>query len=79
MITVMRKVGIGETKFHAVLSSGLLPVGPVYAASVKKRYGFYTGLTARIEGSRENLDGDTLLSQAYEEVCYSLPLIIVAP
>ncbi|KAF5808460.1 putative F-box-like domain superfamily protein [Helianthus annuus] len=63
-----KALGIGETKFQAVLSSGLLPVGPVYAASVKKRYGFYTGLTARIEGSRENLDGDTLLSQAYEEI-----------
>ncbi|KAJ0579639.1 hypothetical protein HanHA300_Chr04g0120151 [Helianthus annuus] len=60
--------GIGEIKFHAVLSSGLQPFGPVYAASVKKRYSFYTGLTARIEGSRENLSGGTLLSQAYVEL-----------
>ncbi|KAJ0617593.1 putative F-box domain, FIST, C-domain, F-box-like domain superfamily protein [Helianthus annuus] len=62
--------GVGETQFHAVLSSGLSPVGPTYkAASVREKHGdSLTWLTARREGSRENIDGETVLNQVYDEL-----------
>ncbi|KAI3806969.1 hypothetical protein L1987_22889 [Smallanthus sonchifolius] len=61
---------IGETKFHAVLSSGLSPVGPTYkAASVREKHrDSLTWLTGRREGSRENIDGETILNQVYDEL-----------
>ncbi|KAJ0804312.1 hypothetical protein HanPI659440_Chr02g0036571 [Helianthus annuus] len=77
VIAVDRKKpsGIGETQFHAVLSSGLSPVGPTYkATSVIKRNMLTFTITARREGSRENIDGETILNQVYDEVCYSLSL-----
>ncbi|KAJ0638342.1 hypothetical protein HanHA300_Chr00c0136g0717091 [Helianthus annuus] len=69
--------GVGETQFHAILSSGLSPVGPTYkAASVREKHGdSLTWLTARREGSRENIDGETVLNQVYDEVCYSLSFV----
>ncbi|PWA98288.1 F-box domain, FIST C domain protein [Artemisia annua] len=62
--------GIGETQFHATLSSGLSSVGPTYkAASVReKNLDSVTWLTARIEGTNENIDGETILSQVYDEL-----------
>ncbi|MFS8013522.1 hypothetical protein Hanom_Chr14g01333911 [Helianthus anomalus] len=59
-----------ETQFHAVLSSGLVPVGSVYAASVKKSRRYSTELTER----SENLYGGRMFRQAYEEVCSILYL-----
>ncbi|KAK3002301.1 hypothetical protein RJ639_022073 [Escallonia herrerae] len=62
--------GIGETQFHVTLSTGLSPIGPTYkAASVREiRDECYTWLTARREGSRENLDGQTILDHIYGEI-----------
>ncbi|KAL8226058.1 hypothetical protein R6Q57_018615 [Mikania cordata] len=62
--------GLGETQFHAVLSSGLSPVGPTYKAGsvVEKHSDSMTWLTARREGSRENIDGETVLNQVYDEL-----------
>ncbi|GKA38742.1 F-box/LRR-repeat protein-like protein [Tanacetum coccineum] len=61
---------IGETQFHATLSGGLSPVGPTYkAASVReKNLQHVTWLTGRIEGTNENIDGETILNQVYDEV-----------
>ena len=52
-------------------------MGPTYkAASVReKNLDSVTWLTARIEGTNENIDGETILNQVYDEVGYSLPLI----
>ncbi|XP_071686437.1 F-box/LRR-repeat protein At5g63520 [Rutidosis leptorrhynchoides] len=60
----------GETHFHAILSNGLSPIGPKYkAASVReKNNDSVTWLTARREGSRENIDGETVLNQVYDDL-----------
>nr|XP_043637467.1 F-box/LRR-repeat protein At5g63520 isoform X2 [Erigeron canadensis] len=65
-----RSPGTGQTQFHAILSSGLSPIGPTYkAASVREKpHDSLTWLTARRDGSRENLDGETILSQVYDEL-----------
>ncbi|MFS7951192.1 putative F-box domain-containing protein [Helianthus anomalus] len=62
--------GIGEIQFDAVISNGLLTVGDAYkVASVKEgRYESLSLLTARREGSREILDGETIKNQIYEEL-----------
>lgn len=53
-------------------------MGPTYkAASVREKHrDSMTWLTARREGLRENIDGETILNQVYDEVCSnsSLPL-----
>ncbi|KAJ0785341.1 hypothetical protein HanOQP8_Chr02g0042021 [Helianthus annuus] len=67
--------GIGETQFHAVLSSGLSPVGPTYTTSVIEKTGVFTDIAARREGSVDNIDGETLLNQVKDEVCYSFSLV----
>ncbi|KAJ0785386.1 hypothetical protein HanOQP8_Chr02g0042521 [Helianthus annuus] len=67
--------GIGETQFHAVLSSGLSPVGPTYTTSVIERTGFTTDIAARREGSVENINVETILNQVDDEVCYSFSLV----
>ncbi|XP_076918977.1 F-box/LRR-repeat protein At5g63520-like [Bidens hawaiensis] len=58
--------GIGETHFHAVMSSGLLSVGPAYEVASVKKDGHCTFLTARREGSDESLSGYAILNQADE-------------
>ncbi|KAK1413277.1 hypothetical protein QVD17_35048 [Tagetes erecta] len=65
-----KPIGIGKTQFHAVLSSGLSPIGPTYkAASVReKHHESMTWITGRREGTRENLDGETILNQVYDEL-----------
>ncbi|XP_076939447.1 F-box/LRR-repeat protein At5g63520-like [Bidens hawaiensis] len=65
-----KRPGVGKTQFHAILSSGLSPVGPTYkAASVREKHGeSLTWLTARRDGSRENIDGETVLNQVYDEL-----------
>ncbi|XP_076884000.1 F-box/LRR-repeat protein At5g63520-like [Bidens hawaiensis] len=60
--------GIGEIKFHTALSSGLLPVGTVYTASILEQYKGVTDLTARREGSAENLFAGGVFRQEYEEL-----------
>ncbi|KAJ0776099.1 putative F-box domain, FIST domain, F-box-like domain superfamily protein [Helianthus annuus] len=60
--------GIGETQFHAVLSSGLSPVGPTYTTSVIEKTGVFTDIAARREGSVDNIDGETLLNQVKDEL-----------
>ncbi|KAJ0613824.1 hypothetical protein HanIR_Chr02g0055651 [Helianthus annuus] len=65
--------GIGETQFHAILSSGLSPVGPTYkATSVIEKDDYETWIAARREGSDENIDGETILNRVYDEVCMLL-------
>ncbi|KAL7616345.1 F-box/LRR-repeat protein At5g63520 [Lactuca sativa] len=65
-----KRHGTVETHFNAVLSSGLSPVGPTYkAASVREKHrDSMTWLTARREGLRENIDGETILNQVYDEL-----------
>ncbi|KAI3684421.1 hypothetical protein L6452_33645 [Arctium lappa] len=62
--------GTVETQFKAVLSTGLSPVGPTYkAASVREKHReSLTWLTARREGFRENIDGETIMNQVYDEL-----------
>ncbi|KAM0066325.1 putative F-box domain-containing protein [Helianthus debilis subsp. tardiflorus] len=61
--------GVGETQFHTVLSSALLPVGPTcQVTSIKEIATLKTKLTARREGSYENLDVLALLNQVNEEL-----------
>ncbi|KVH98118.1 F-box domain, cyclin-like protein [Cynara cardunculus var. scolymus] len=63
-------LGTGETQFKAVLSTGLSPVGPTYkAASVREKHrDSLTWITARREGLRENIDGETIMNQVYDEL-----------
>ncbi|CAI9267316.1 unnamed protein product [Lactuca saligna] len=65
-----KRHGTVETHFNSVLSSGLSPVGPTYkAASVREKHrDSMTWLTARREGLRENIDGETILNQVYDEL-----------
>ncbi|KAJ0579725.1 putative F-box domain-containing protein [Helianthus annuus] len=67
--------GIGETQFHAALSSGLLPIGHAYKVTRVKDNGFQTWFIARREGSQELLDANTIWNLAYEDVCYSVPVV----
>ncbi|KAK4373706.1 hypothetical protein RND71_009090 [Anisodus tanguticus] len=62
--------GVGETQFHVMLSTGISPIGPTYrAVSVRERPKDYsTWLTAKREAARENLDGQTILDQIYDEL-----------
>ncbi|KAJ0756264.1 F-box/LRR-repeat protein At5g63520 [Helianthus annuus] len=61
--------GVGETQFHTVLSSALLPVGPTcQVTSIKEITTLKARLTARREGSYENLDVLALLNQVNEEL-----------
>ncbi|KAJ0938537.1 putative F-box domain-containing protein [Helianthus annuus] len=61
--------GIGETQFHAVVSSGLSPVGPTYTtASVNENINNAPLIAARREGSHENIDGQIVLNQVYDEL-----------
>ncbi|KAJ0587025.1 putative F-box-like domain superfamily protein [Helianthus annuus] len=59
--------GIGETQFHAALSSGLLPIGHAYKVTRVKDNGFQTWFIARREGSQELLDANTIWNLAYED------------
>ncbi|KAI3816062.1 hypothetical protein L1987_15747 [Smallanthus sonchifolius] len=61
--------GIGETQFHSVSSSGMLPLGPSYEVTSFKKAGFpyTTSFTAKREGSHENLNGEIILKQAHDE------------
>ncbi|KAJ0785377.1 putative F-box domain-containing protein [Helianthus annuus] len=61
--------GIGETQFHAVVSNGLSPVGPTYTtASVNENINNAPLIAARREGSHENIDGQIVLNQVYDEL-----------
>ncbi|KAF5808573.1 putative F-box domain-containing protein [Helianthus annuus] len=53
--------GIGETKFHAALSSGLSPVGPTYRVdSVTEKYGCMAHLIVHREGPFEATEMEEL-------------------
>ncbi|XP_076945724.1 F-box/LRR-repeat protein At5g63520-like [Bidens hawaiensis] len=60
--------GIGETQFHAVLASGLSPVGPTYKVTSVIDTCYSMWIAAGREGSHENIDGVTILNQVYDEV-----------
>ncbi|KAF5773463.1 hypothetical protein HanXRQr2_Chr13g0588861 [Helianthus annuus] len=59
--------GIGETQFHAVVSSGLSPVGPIYTTTSVIENNNAPFIAARREGSHENIDGQIVLNQVYDE------------
>jgi hypothetical protein len=62
--------GIGETKFHVTLSRGMSPIGPIYKArSVKENPGDNsTWLTANTAGLFQDLDGQTIINNIYDEI-----------
>lgn len=62
--------GTGNIQFHVALSTGMSPIGPTYkAASVREIRGKgTTWLTAKREGDIQELDGQTILNQIYEEM-----------
>ncbi|MFS7951202.1 putative F-box domain, FIST, C-domain, F-box-like domain superfamily protein [Helianthus anomalus] len=62
-----RPRGIGETQFHAVLSSGLLPIGHAYKVTHFGEDRFRTWLTAKREGSHE-VDAKTIWKLALEDL-----------
>lgn len=63
---------MGSIQFHVALSNGMSPIGPMYkAVSVREiRDKGTTWLTAKREGSIEELDGQTILNQIYDEVWF---------
>ncbi|KAK6148061.1 hypothetical protein DH2020_018973 [Rehmannia glutinosa] len=74
---VLQKIGIGETQFHVMLSTGVSPVGQAYKAVSVKCNKTSTWLTASRETVRENLDGQAILEDIYDEVSLSEPNVFV--
>ncbi|XP_011073078.1 F-box/LRR-repeat protein At5g63520 [Sesamum indicum] len=62
------KPGIGEIKFHVMLSTGISPLGNMYKAVSVKSNENSTWLTASRETVREHLDGQAILEDIYEEL-----------
>ncbi|KAL8123267.1 F-box/LRR-repeat protein At5g63520 isoform X2 [Apium graveolens] len=60
----------GNIQFHVALSTGMSPIGPKYkAVSVREIRGKgTTWLTAKRVGDIQELDGETVLNQIYEEM-----------
>ncbi|KAK6123741.1 hypothetical protein DH2020_042513 [Rehmannia glutinosa] len=63
-----KPLGIGETQFHVMLSTGVSPVGQAYKAVSVKCNKTSTWLTASRETVRENLDGQAILEDIYDEL-----------
>ncbi|KAI3455057.1 hypothetical protein Pfo_011720 [Paulownia fortunei] len=63
-----KPLGIGETQFHVVLSTGISPVGNTYKAVSVKCNKSSTWLTASRETVREHLDGQAILEDIYDEL-----------
>ncbi|KAL3649828.1 hypothetical protein CASFOL_006231 [Castilleja foliolosa] len=63
-----KPLGIGETQFHVMLSTGISPVGHTYKAVSVKCNKSSTWLTASRETAREHLDGQTILEEIYDEL-----------
>ncbi|CAA2964071.1 F-box LRR-repeat At5g63520-like [Olea europaea subsp. europaea] len=59
--------GIGETKFHVMLSAGLLPVGSTYKVVAVKCDKSSTWLTATRNTLDDALDGQSILDEIYDE------------
>ncbi|KAK1357958.1 F-box/LRR-repeat protein [Heracleum sosnowskyi] len=64
------KPGMGNIQFHVALSTGMSPIGPSYkTVSVREIRGKgTTWLTAKSEGDIQELDGQTILNQIYDEM-----------
>ncbi|KAF8036984.1 hypothetical protein BT93_B0035 [Corymbia citriodora subsp. variegata] len=60
--------GVGEIRFHVALSDGVSAVGPRYKAISVRTRDDVTWLTARREGRREVLDGESILNEIYDEM-----------
>ncbi|KAJ0804310.1 putative F-box domain-containing protein [Helianthus annuus] len=60
--------GIGETQFHAVLSSGLSPVGPTYEAASVLEKSNSIWISARREGWGQNIDAEAIRNQVYDQL-----------
>ncbi|KAL6559632.1 hypothetical protein OROGR_004749 [Orobanche gracilis] len=63
-----KPLGIGETQFHVMLSTGISPVGYTYRTFSVKCHRSSTLLTASREAVREHLDGQTVLEDIYDEL-----------
>ncbi|KAL6576290.1 hypothetical protein OROHE_000071 [Orobanche hederae] len=63
-----KPLGVGETQFHVMLSTGISPVGYTYRTFSVKSHRSSTLLTASREAVREHLDGQTVLEDIYDEL-----------
>ncbi|XP_022885490.1 F-box/LRR-repeat protein At5g63520-like [Olea europaea var. sylvestris] len=63
-----RSPGIGETKFHVMISTGLSPLGSTYKAVSVKCNETSTWLTAIRDTLHEDLDGQSILDEIYDEL-----------
>ncbi|KAL8464238.1 hypothetical protein ACS0TY_033953 [Phlomoides rotata] len=63
-----KPLGIGETQFHVMLSTGISPVGTTYKAASVKNQKNSTWLTASRETVREHLDGQAIIEEIYDEL-----------
>ncbi|KAK4480764.1 hypothetical protein RD792_011614 [Penstemon davidsonii] len=63
-----KPIGIGEINFHAMLSTGLSPVGLTYKAVSVKSYASSTCVTASRNTLHEHLDGITILEEVYDQL-----------
>ncbi|KAL0318878.1 UNVERIFIED_CONTAM: F-box/LRR-repeat protein [Sesamum angustifolium] len=70
---VLQTIGIGEIKFHVMLSTGISPLGNMYKAVSVKSNENSTWLTASRETVREHLDGQAILEDIYEEITALCP------
>lgn len=63
---------MGNIQFHVALSTGMSPIGPMFkVVSVREIRGKgTTWLTAKREGDTQELDGQTILNQIYDEVWF---------
>nr|KJB19812.1 hypothetical protein B456_003G119900 [Gossypium raimondii] len=68
--------GIGETRFHATLSTGVMPFGPeLKAISVTAKGTECSWLTASMNGYHQILDSQRLLDDISEEVTISIKIV----
>ncbi|CAA0831744.1 Unknown protein [Striga hermonthica] len=63
-----KPLGVGETQFHTMLSTGISPVGNTYKAVCVKCNKSSTWLTASRETVRNPLDGEAILDEIYDEL-----------
>ncbi|XP_051148175.1 F-box/LRR-repeat protein At5g63520 isoform X2 [Andrographis paniculata] len=63
-----KPLGIGESEFHVMLSTGISPIGGIYKAVSVKCRNHGTWLTAARETDRLQLDGQTILDEIYDKL-----------
>ncbi|KAL7099310.1 hypothetical protein ACP275_09G075700 [Erythranthe tilingii] len=63
-----KPLGIGETKFDVMLSTGVSPIGPTYKANSVKHNKSSTWLTGSRETARQHLDGESILEEIYDQL-----------